>query len=422
MRRRTILASVAGLGLLAACDDADQTSSAGSDGGGKGATGAEDSSRPDAVAPEDAPPVEDTEPVLIGEKAETVPYDELRLPIEMEPLIVVDPGWTGPPQQLSGVLVAYAEEDDALRFRVVDQDGTVLWEARRPLSCSAIALTRHGDDDLLVLADADTGADGFTTTLTAYDLRDATAVWGPVEVPGPQAAPGLVHASTEDRPMGTGPRIALAAADGDVLLDEADLDGGRILAEHLGTVLWSDDTHLHATGPDGDELWSETVPDGLDAKTLRVLDPIHTATSWAVLVDGSAAGVALDLETGSLVAEDALAIVHDPVTEMTAVAQGSTVRGLDADGDEAWVHEDKDALRLVSAGERLVYAVRQGEGSLVVLDAEAGLMVQPYDADRNDLPPAMPELFTKDVAAVIRSGERRLLVTTEFDPEFGQRA
>lgn len=413
MRRRTILTAAAGLGLLAACEEKEET-----------ATGATDQAapagRPDAVAPEDAPVVTDTEPVLIGEKAPTVPYDELRLPVEMEPLIVVDPGWTGPPQQLGGMLVAYVEEQGALRFRVLDQDGTILWEARRPLSCSALALTSDGDRELVVLADVESADGGFTTTLTAYDLRTADAWWGPIEAPGPQAAPGLVHADTGDRPMGTGPRRALSAATGEVMLDESDLDGGRILAEHLGTVIWSDDSELHAVGPEGEELWTAAIPGGLDAAALRIQAPIDTATSWSVLSDGSS-GAIVSLENGNVVAEDALAVAHDPVTEMTAVAQGSIVRGLDSDGGEAWTHQDKDTLRLVSAGERLVYAVRQEEGSLVVLDAQAGLMVQPYDADKADLPLAMPELFTADMAAVVRAGERRLLVTTEFDPEFGMR-
>ena len=29
------------------------------------------------------------------------------------------------------------------------------------------------------------------TTLTGYDLRTAELLWGPIEAPGPQAAPGL---------------------------------------------------------------------------------------------------------------------------------------------------------------------------------------------------------------------------------------
>src|SRR5699024_5701109 len=79
MRRRDLLATLPlGLFGLAAC---------GPEGDG-------------ADAPTAAPPVEHTEPVTVGERAEVVEHTELRLPLEMTPMVVVDPGWTAVPLQL----------------------------------------------------------------------------------------------------------------------------------------------------------------------------------------------------------------------------------------------------------------------------------------------------------------------------------
>ena len=133
MRRRIVLAALP-LGVL-----------------GLAACGPE---RSGPTAPTAVPPVEDTEPVLVGERAEVVEYTEVRLPLEMTPMIVVDPGWTAVPLQLDGVFLGYREEEARLRFLAVDQDGTVLWTADRPLSCTGYVLTRGADEaPVAVLAD-----------------------------------------------------------------------------------------------------------------------------------------------------------------------------------------------------------------------------------------------------------------------------
>lgn len=376
------------------------------------------------AAPTPAPPVEHTGPVLLGERAEVVEHTEVRLPIEMTPMIVVDPGWTSTPLELDGIFLGYREEETHLRFLAVDQDGTLLWRADRPLTCTGYVLTRGaGHSPVAVLADLAAPAEGAlsTMTLTAYDLRTAEPLWGPVEALGPQAAPGLVYSAPTDQPMGaSGRRTALSGATGQPLLSEEDIAGGRILGEHLGTVLRTEGSELVMSGADGEELWRGPLPDGVDPARARLLGVADPITSFAVVGDQDGRGAVIDLDDGRVIAEEANAVARDHVLEVTVVVSGTTVRGLEGDGTEKWTHEDPEPLRLLCAGERLAYAIRPEEGTLVVLDTNRGLMVQPYDVDQ-DGPLAVPHVFSADTAAAVRIEEQCVLVTTEFDENFGLR-
>lgn len=402
MRRRSLVAALpVGLVALGACVRDD----------------------PGADTPPAASPVQDPTPVVRGEQAPVVDPAELRLPLEMTPMVVVDPGWTSTPLELDGIFLGYRDDQDQLRYIAVDQDGTILWEADRPLSCTGFTLTRSAEDTpVAVLADLAPAEDAVAAmTLTAYDLRTADEVWGPVDAPGPQAGVGLVFAAPSDAPMGeTGPRSALSGSTGGVTLVDADLADGRILAEHLGTILCTEGAELLALSIEGEELWRLPMPTGIDPLRARVLGAIDTNTSFAVIADQESAGVVLDLSQGSVIADEALRVARDHVLEITVVASGSTVRGLDIDGVEQWTHDDPEELDLISAGERLAYAVRRGEGTLVVLDTNRGLMVNPYDVDLEG-PLAVPEVFSAETAAAVRIEEKRCLVTTAFDENYGLR-
>lgn len=358
-----------------------------------------------------AAPVENPEPVRVGEQAELIDYKNVRLPLEMIPMIVVDPGWSAAPQQLDGIFLGYREEATHLRFLAVDQDGTVLWQADRPLDCTGFALTR-GAEDTPVAVLADLGG----TSLTGYDLRTADTLWGPVQVPGPLAGPGLVHTASADG----GSRTALSGATGATLLREEDLDGGRLLGEHLGTVVQLAGSELRSSNADGEELWTLSLPDGIEPSEARLLDGIDPAISFAVVADEDGHGAAIDLGGGEVITPEATAVARDHTVEMTVVVSGTTVRGLEDDGTEKWTHEDPEPLRLLSAGAWLVYAVRPEEGSLVVLDTGRGGMVQPYDVDHEG-PLAVPQVFSVDGAAAVRVEEQHFLVTTELDEEYGLR-
>lgn len=339
-------------------------------------------------------------------------------------MIVVDPGWTATPLERDGIFLGYADDEDRLRFRATAQDGTRLWEAQRPLSCTGYALSATSEGTAIaVLADVAPRAESLPgTTLTAYDLATAETLWGPVEVPGPQAAHGLVFAASGEQPMGQGePRTALSADTGEVVMSEQDLDGGRILAEHGGVLVRTDGEELVAlTAAGADELWRTELPGGLDPQRVSVSQRIDPNTGSAVLTDGERPGVVIDLADGTVLAEDAAAVAHDYVLDVTVVAAGDTVRGLDPDGQESWRHQDPEPLEFLTAGERLAYALRREEGTLVVLDTSHGRMVQPYDVDQ-DGPLGVPEIFSAETAAAVDIDGTRVLVTTTFDEEYGTR-
>lgn len=401
MRRRTLLSAATLAGLLAACRNG---------GGPQG-------------GPQAERPIDDPQPRIRKAQAKRVGPEELRLPIEMTPMIVVDPGWSAAPQQLDGIFLGYQEGKDHLTYTAVAQDGTLLWEADRPRSCTGFTFTRGaGNRALAVLADAAPARDAIAqVTLTAYDLRTAERVWGPVEAPGAQAAVGLVVAEPTDQPMGAGgPRTALSARDGKLAAKETDLDGGRILAEHLGTILTLQGTQLVATDSGGKRLWRHGLPGGWDTQRVEVSGTIDTVSPLAALSDQKRPGIILDLARGTEIATGASAVARDEVNEVIVAGEGKALRGLGPDGEELWRHEDREELDLISAGERLAYAVRRDEGTLVVIETEHGRMVQPYDAD-SDAPLAMPVVFSADAAAGVQAGSRQCLVTTEIDPEYGMR-
>lgn len=421
MRRRTFtrslpgaLAGIVGVAALAACTSDDPAPA-------ETGTGSAPST------PELPETPIDPAPETVRTLAETVDKSELRLPLEMTTHVMVAPGWSGTPLQLGGMFLGHAEEEDALRYIAVVEDGTISWTARRPLSCTGMAVSRADDDTpVAVLPDVAAGEGQLViSTVTGYDLVTGQTLWGPTEVPGPQVAPGLVYGAPGEQPMGAGgERTAISASTGETVLSEADLDAGRILAEHLGTV-------LHTEGPllvgissvDGSRLWELELPASADPMTARVPGAIDPLSNLVVVRGdteaGDSFGMLVNLADGSVLVEDAAAAVHDLATETTVVASGTTVTGIDPEGNGLWRHVDPEVLRLVSAGERLSYALRPEEGTLVVLDTLQGLMVQPYDVDVSG-PLGVPEVFSAEAAVAVRISDDTVhLVTTELDMDFG---
>src|SRR5699024_1273527 len=175
MRRRTFALSLPlGLAMLSACGP--------------------ETTEEDPAALPDPPSDLEPETVTNGEKAESVDLSTVSLPLEMTTMIVVDPGWTSTPLERDGMFLAYDDTGDRLRFVAADQDGTVLWEADRPLICTAFALSQDVDGRAVAtLGDISPGDEGpWVMSLRGYDLRTAETLWGPTGVPGPQAGQGLV--------------------------------------------------------------------------------------------------------------------------------------------------------------------------------------------------------------------------------------
>lgn len=394
MRRRTLLLGLP-VGALAACE----------------AKAPEPTSAP---RPSSQPLVDPT-PVVLNRPAETVDPSTLRLTLEMDVMIVVDPGWNTAPQELGGIFLGLDDSGETLRFTAVDEDGTALWSAQRPHGQAGVALSRtaEGRDIAVLTAPAPDQASGLTAT--CYDLSTAERLWGPLEVPGPLHGPGLLCVSPAGR------RAVLSAGTGDVLLREEDLEDGSLLAEHLGTVLLTEGDQLVArSGEELPERWRLPLPDGADPSAAQILGRIETTTGLAVLGEGQGAGILLDLAEGRIITDGVRAAAHDHGLDVTVVADGSTVRGLDRDGQERWRHQDPEDLVFLTAGERLSYAQRPQEGTLVVLDTSQGLLVNPFDADRTG-PLAVPELFSAAAATSVYVEQKRYLVTTTLDQAYGMR-
>ncbi len=361
-------------------------------------------------------------PEKVGKQGETVDPTTVRLPLEMTTQILVKPGWTARPLQLDGIFLGHEETAEGITLRAIREDGTVLWTAKRPATCTGYAVSPSDKGPVAILADAMTSGKALArVAVTAYSLDGGEQLWGPVPVPGPQAAPGLVFAQPSKEPMGRGgPRVALEAGTGKVLVEESALKGGQILAEHLGTVLHTQGENLVAVGAGQKELWRVPLPQGIAAEKAHVPMTPDTTAPFMLLRGDGAAGALISLSDGAVLAEGVTQAAIDHEAETTVVTSGRTVRGIQADGEDPWAHEDPEELQLISAGGRLAYAARPEEKTLVVLDSLQGLMVQPFDVDTKG-PLGIPEVFTAEGGACVRVGADRVLVTTTLDENYGIR-
>src|SRR5699024_9771097 len=142
MRRRTFALSLPlGLAMLSACGP--------------------ETTEEDPAALPDPPSDLEPEPVPNGEKAESVDLSTVSLPLEMTTMIVVDPGWPSTPLERDGILITYVDAGDRRRFVAAAQDGTVLWEAVRSLSCTGFALLKGEDGRAIAtLAEISPGDEG----------------------------------------------------------------------------------------------------------------------------------------------------------------------------------------------------------------------------------------------------------------------
>ncbi|MDA8368726.1 MAG: PQQ-binding-like beta-propeller repeat protein [Nocardiopsaceae bacterium] len=245
-RIRATAVGVAAVLLLSAC-------------GGRGpAEPADASPRDDPPAPAPSVPAAAIPPTL-------EPDPLWQAPFSSAPKATTD-GFVGP--------VLPDEEGGDLMFLGVDGDGTTRWSTPRNPSCTAFAVTRDADGrELLVLLDSDAdperGALATRVTAAAYEPREGTLMWGPVEVPGTMVGPGLVFAAVEHTVMSdqSGPRLALDPSTGGVAADEEADD--RVFHEYQGTLLVRREGRLRAvdTGT-GEELWNGrdlTPPESLGA-------------------------------------------------------------------------------------------------------------------------------------------------------------
>lgn len=372
-RARTLLAALALPVALAACgSDAEPTGQ---------------------VAP-------DPTPTVIDEPAPGADVPPAALPLPLADQPAVDPGWDQVPHEVDGFLLGLqypAEDGGPVRFVAARDDGTVLWHAERPPTCTGFALTRAGEDVIAVLTDVAPGEEDLTaTTASGYDIATGELRWGPVPVPGPHQGPGAVFAApAPGAAMGeTGPRVALDPATGEVSVEES--DALAVVGEYAGVVLTTEGGALSASGTAD---WS-TPLDELDLGSTPQAMPGVTAPVGTTLLAGlgDAHGALVDLATGEVLAREVTGAVREPLsgTLVTAGPDGVTGHREDA----PWQRELPEA-ELVAAGNVLVY-LRTGE-QLRVLNAVTGEDAVGYESGTTD--PAVPVLVTQRGAVVIRHGE-----------------
>lgn len=362
-------------------------------------------------------PVEvDPAPVVVDEPAKASDVSPQSLPHPLAPFQVVAAGWTEQPLEHDGIFLGIRSPEtpeDPLRFIATDSEGTVLWEAERPPSCTGFALSRAGDRPVAVLADLETTDDAVAqTTATAYDLATGERLWGPVDVPGPHHGPGLVFSSSAPRAAvgHTGPRVVLDPATGVTVRDEADQPGTAVVGEYDGVVLTAADGSLTATGPDGGEVWTLPraevgIPDGSRVTSVAgARPPDGTALLGPA---GADRGALVDVSDGTVLATDVEDARRDPATGTVVTQAGAVVSGRTPEGT-SWTRELDGDVRLAGVGGVLAY-LRVGN-AVQVLNAATGEDATVYTANAA-APLAVPALFTSDGAAVVPLDEQ-LLVTT----------
>ena len=124
----------------------------------------------------------------------------MQLPLIVEPLELVEPGWDLDVKHLGDVFLSAGIGDERLGFSAVDSNGTTLWQAQRPRGCTGFTVTADSEGKpLAVLTDSASDQSCSTeVTASAYDLESGEQRWGPTEVPGPMHGPGTVFSPADD--------------------------------------------------------------------------------------------------------------------------------------------------------------------------------------------------------------------------------
>src|SRR5699024_12416236 len=79
-----------------------------------------------------APDDFDRSPEQVTTDLDAVDGSDLQLPLVVEPLELVEPGWALPPAHLGGVFLSASTEDGTLDYSAVDVHGSTLWQSERP--------------------------------------------------------------------------------------------------------------------------------------------------------------------------------------------------------------------------------------------------------------------------------------------------
>ncbi|AMT94749.1 hypothetical protein A2T55_14175 [Brevibacterium linens] len=350
-----------------------------------------------------APDDFDRTPEQVTTELDAVDASDLQLPLIIEPLELVEPGWDLPPAHLGEVFLSASTGEGTLDFSAVDIHGSTLWQAKRPSGCTGFTVSVDADGaPLAVLTDSDSSTDcDEDVTASAYDLETGEQEWGPVDVPGPMRGPGTVFAAEDAEPTEA---LALDPATGEAVQDGA--SDVRRLGEYRGTILSTDDKTLRATG---EQSWELSLPDnGWNADELRAAPEADPGGDVIALDAGDGVGPVLDRETGELLDDDARGVAQDANTGaiVTLGKQGLTV--IDDTGKNELPVSVPQSVELEATVGGLIYL--REEGTLRVHNAMTGSLARGYPADGSGVV-AVPGAFTPDGLGTVQAGDRTLLAT-----------
>ena len=304
----------------------------------------------------------------------------------------------------------------------------IRWQIDTNPSCVGSALTRAGEEELLVVLDSDARLAGdrvaTLTVATAFRADTGAHVWGPVDVPGPIQGPGLIFSDTPKAIVSAESvsRVMLSAHDGSVVADETRSDDVQIDYESNGVGLVRIAGELRALDTrTSSTLWDSAslpLPDGTDSTWSASVDETAGSSRGTVVVlrwaapDGAQVVAAHDVRTGRVLgalpgARDALTI-SSPSGSHTVVASpapGATIlTAIDPVKGIVWARHVTGTVTLESASDATLYLRTDGQG--VALNLADGI-----ERARGDF--AVPLAVLSDGTAILPTGNQsRYLLAT----------
>lgn len=334
----------------------------------------------------------------------------LQLPLIVEPLELVEPGWDLPVRSAGQVFFSGHRGEDTLTFSAVDTTGTTRWQAERPRGCTGFTLTAKGKVPLVVLTDSSSSNDcNEDVTASAFRLIDGKKVWGPVDAPGGLRGPGTIFAAEDADPTEA---TALDPVTGTPV--DGDSEGRRRLGEYQGLFLDISGDRLIAS-EDGSTKWELSLKDNdWDAEELKPFAGSATDESFIHLDRGDGTGPVFDRDTGDLLDEDARGVAVDANTQAVVTLGGSGLTVIDDLGKHELPVSVAQSVHLAAAAGGLLY-LREG-GKLRVHNAATGSLARGYRADGSGVV-AIPHVLTSEGVGTLTAGNRTLLATTRVVEE-----
>lgn len=328
------------------------------------------------------------------------------------------------PAAANGVFVSMIfpdSEREQLSF-VGATGASTRWQIDTNPSCVGSALTRAGDEEMIVVLDSDARLDGgrlaTRTVATAFRTDTGKQVWGPVDVPGPIQGPGLIFADTPKAIVSADPvsRVMLSASDGSVVVDETGTDDVQIDYESNGVGLMRIAGELQAMDtrtsrtlwdsasvprPDGtDSTWSASVDETVETSRGDLVFLRWTAPDgeWVTAAHNVRTGNFLGSIPGTLVPATVASPSRNRIVVASTPAPATTLlTALDPDEGILWAQNVSGTVTLESASDDTLYLRNRAQG--VALDLDSGA-----ETARGDF--AVPRAVLADGTAILPTGNQ----------------